>query len=60
MRDYGKKLDSLGPRDAMDMVAPEVEKQVQKLIDKGGRWYTQEEFVHEWGRELEDKYEPVA
>lgn len=60
MKEYGEKLDSIGPRNAIDMVSPEVEKQVKKLVDKGGRWYTQEEFIHEWGQELEDKYEPFA
>lgn len=60
MRDYGAKLDSIGPRAAMDMVEPEVTKQVEKIVSKGGRWYTQEEFKDEWGSELEDRFEPFA
>ena len=52
LKEYGEWLDSIGPRAAIEMVEPEVTKQVDKLIAKGGRWYTDEEFEKEWGTPL--------
>jgi len=57
LRDYGAWLDSIGPRAAMDLVEPQVTTQVEKVISKGGRWYTDEEFIEQWGSPLAPKEE---
>jgi len=39
------------------MVEPQVSAQMDKIISKGGRWYTDEEFVDQWGSPLAPKEE---
>ena len=55
LREYGEWLDSIGPRAAMDLVEPQVTTQMEKIISKGGRWYTDEEFIEQWGSPLAPK-----
>lgn len=57
LREYGQWLDSIGPRAALDRVEPQVETQMNKILSKGGRWYTDEEFIEQWGSSLAPKEE---
>lgn len=50
VREYGQWLDSIGPTEAIKMVQPQIDKQVGKLLAKGGRWMSDEEFEKQWGK----------
>jgi GNAT superfamily N-acetyltransferase len=44
----GKKYDEIGFEKCIEIVKPEVEQQMNKIIQKGGRWLTQEEIQEIW------------
>lgn len=48
IKELGKKYDELGFDKCIEMVKPEVDKQVNKLIGRGGRWLTKEEIDEQW------------
>lgn len=48
VKELGKKYDELGFDKCIEMVQPEVDKQVNKLIGRGGRWLTKEEIKEQW------------
>lgn len=53
MKELGKKYDEVGPEKCIEMVMPEVEKQVNKLLVKGGSWIDDKEFQEMWGTKFD-------
>ena len=48
VKELGQKYDELGFDKCIEMVQPEVDKQVNRLIGRGGRWLTKDEINLYW------------
>lgn len=48
IKELGQKYDEIGFKECIKMVQPEVDKQVNRLIGRGGRWLTEEEIKLQW------------
>lgn len=53
LKEYGQYLDEIGPERALNLALPQLSKQMKTQTDRGGRWYTPEEFNTQWGTEFD-------
>lgn len=48
IKELGKKYTELGYEKCIELVRPEVDLQMNKLITRGGRWFTSQELQDTW------------